>query len=142
MPEENIEDEIILTKVKVSFDEVTGKIVGYFPTNINYNYEIPQPFIEILEQEQNFNDVMCVKNGIYQKYEETEAEQIKKLKFDLLLSRKNWLKSSDWYAARKIKRGIEIPEEIIEKDEIAAQQMQEIEDCTTLEQLEIYSMEF
>jgi len=68
-----------------------------------------------------------------------KKERIKK---ELIESRKAYLASTDWYAARLSKRQIPIPQKIIEKDILCAQEIDDIENCETLEELNEFSLTF
>lgn len=69
------------TKVKVHYDQQTGRVLGYFPNRIQYNYLIPEPFIEIEEVDQDkTGKEMAVVNGIYQEFQKPEAQLIAEAK--------------------------------------------------------------
>lgn len=53
--------------IKVHYDKLTTLVKGYYPDSINYS-SIPEPHIEIKEEDQIFNKQMCVIDGIYQEY--------------------------------------------------------------------------
>jgi hypothetical protein len=56
-----------MKKIKVNYDPTTTLIKGYYPDSIQYN-SIPEPFVEINENEQILSKKMCVIDGIYQEY--------------------------------------------------------------------------
>ena len=74
--------------------------------------------------------------------EEIKQYEIQKKKKILLNARKLWLASTDWYAARKVKRNINISEEIINKDKLAIEEIDKINQCKTLEELQQFNTNF
>jgi len=59
--------------LRVQYDSSSGDILGYYPTNINYNNVDVEtqtidghPYIQIAESEKNLHKQMEVKNGVYQ----------------------------------------------------------------------------
>ena len=53
--------------IKVNYDEKSSLVLGYYPDSINYN-SIPEPWIEIEDNEQILDKQMCVVNEVYQEY--------------------------------------------------------------------------
>ena len=53
--------------IKVNYDPQTTLVSGYYPDSINYS-SIPEPFIEIEDEEQDNSKQMCVIGGVYQEY--------------------------------------------------------------------------
>jgi hypothetical protein len=82
----------------------------------------------------------------YKEYEDNQAraetELFPALKSELLSKRKAYFATTDWYVSRKIKRGIEIPQEILKKEELCAKEIDSINACTTLQQLEEFKNNF
>lgn len=60
---------------KVNYDEKSNLVLGYYPNSINYNF-IPEPWIEIEDEEQDNTQQMCVINGKYQVYVKPLAQQL------------------------------------------------------------------
>lgn len=118
---ENIIEDII----KVHYNPETGAVLGYYPNNIKYK-SIPIPFIEIKASDQIINCMMCVINGIYQESKKSDEEILNKKKNILISERKLYIQSTDWYAMRLIKRNLAIPKEVIKKNILAANQIDEI----------------
>lgn len=53
--------------IKVNYDPQTTLVKGYYPNSVNYA-SIPEPFIEIEDDEQDNSKQMCVVDGVYQEY--------------------------------------------------------------------------
>jgi len=68
--------------------------------------------------------------------------EIEEKKSDLILSRKDFLKSTDWYLAREQDEPNSYPSEIKAKRILARKEIKEIKDCLSLEQLNNYKSEF
>lgn len=68
-----------------------------------------------------------------------ELQKAKKIKINQCL---NYLCSTDWYVIRKADNSTTIPSEIITNRELARTLQDDIEDCTTLEELEIININF
>jgi hypothetical protein len=71
-----------------------------------------------------------------------ESQLFVALKSELLSKRKAYFSATDWYASRRIKRGIEIPKNILEKEVLCAKEIASIDACTTLEQLKEFKINF
>lgn len=71
----NIEFTEKVITIKVSYNDKTGDIVGFFPSNIEYSF-IPEPFIEITEEEHKgtFGKKMKVINGILKEIVPSDEE--------------------------------------------------------------------
>ena len=59
--------------LRVQYDSSSGDILGYYPTNINYNNVDVEtqtidghPYVQISESEKTLHKQMEVKNGVYQ----------------------------------------------------------------------------
>jgi hypothetical protein len=65
--------------IKVSYNKITTLVEGYYPSNINYT-NVPEPWIEIQDNEQITDKQMCVKDGKYQIYIEPLPIQLQKAK--------------------------------------------------------------
>lgn len=69
--------------IKVHYDIETTLVKGYYPDSVNYS-SIPEPYIEIKDEDQVFNTQMCVINGIYQKSKEMILQEAKQAKLNEL----------------------------------------------------------
>ena len=69
--------------IKVNYDLQTTLVKGYYPDSINYG-SIPEPFIEIEDENQNNYKQMCVIDGIYQEYIKPLDIQLQEAKINKL----------------------------------------------------------
>lgn len=69
--------------IKVNYDEKTTLVKGYYPDSINYA-SIPEPFIEIKNDEQILDKQMCIVDGKYQEYIKPIEQQLKEAKDEKL----------------------------------------------------------
>ena len=123
--------------IKVNYDPQTGEVKGFYPKDIKYK-SIPEPCIEISQEEhKSYSEKKkIVVEGKFVDYKEPLSLKIENLKNELIFKRESQLASTDWYASRFIKRGVAIPQSVIDQDKQIAQEINEIEACTTLKQLE------
>lgn len=134
MTENKIDD-----KIKVNYNPFTGEVKGFYPNDIKYK-SIPEPWIEISEEEHKayFEKKKVVVEGKFVDYKEPLSLKIENLKNELILQRKKYLLSNDWYASREIDEPNSYPEEIKAARIKVREEINEIEACTTLKQLEKY----
>ena len=71
--------------------------------------------------------------------EEIDNFELNSEKEKYIISRKNYLSITDWCYLRQIETSEEIPTEILDKRILARNEINLIEQCTTLEQLEEYN---
>lgn len=71
-----------------------------------------------------------------------ETELFSTLKSELLSKRIAYLSTTDWYVTRKIKRGVEIPQEILDKEVLCAKEIDLIKLCKTLKQLQKFDINY
>lgn len=78
--------------VKVSYDNETTKVTGYYPDTISY-LSIPEPFIEISDEDHqaNLDKEMAVVDGVFQEYEDTDEEILAEAKAIRINSRNFYL---------------------------------------------------
>lgn len=95
-------------KIKVNYDPQTTLVKGYYPDSVNYS-SIPEPFIEI-ENNQQINDrQMCVIDGVYQEYVKPLAQQLEEARNDKKAQCKAYLKETDWHFTAFLERQRAIP---------------------------------
>jgi hypothetical protein len=137
-------------KILVKYNPETKIVCGYFLKDQEYygnsiNLEDRTidgfPFIEI-EIEDQIEGNMVVIDGIYQEYEKTEEEILIERKNILISTRIFYMESTDWYASRLIKRNVAIPLEVIERNILAASEINQINAATNLIDLLEFSEEF
>lgn len=72
--------------------------------------------------------------------EEIDSCEMQELRNSKISTCKSYLQSTDWMACRQIKRGVAIPQEIIDKENLCAQAINDLEDLTTLEEIQNYDI--
>lgn len=82
------------------------------------------------------------KNRFIKSEEENQIDRILSLKNSLLFVRMRYLSSTDWQAAAFVKYDRPIDSGVKDKCKLANKEINEIEVCTTLEELNNYSIEF
>lgn len=65
----------------------------------------------------------------------SEDKQLKEVKAAKLSICRNYLASNDWMAARKVKRNIEIPQDIIDKEILCVKAIDKLKASTTLKKV-------
>ena len=127
--------------IKVNYDPQTTLVKGYYPNSVNYA-SIPEPFIEIEDSEQDNSKQMSVVNGVYKEHIPTTEEKKRKKKDELKAPRLAYLHSTDWQAAAFVKYGRPLNSGLAEKCQLANDEINAIEACTTLTQLNTFSTTF
>lgn len=62
-------------KIKVNYDSNSGEVKGYYPDNIKYDTNIPEPYVVILEANRDSSGaVMVVEEGIYKRKGVSESD--------------------------------------------------------------------
>lgn len=129
--------------IKVNYNLETGEVIGYYPSFLNYK-NIPKPNIEIEDGDHSkyLGKRMVVKDGVFQEYKEPQKEILKQKQALLISSRGKYLRSTDWYLTREQDEPNSYPSEIKAKRILARREINEIEACKTLKQLNNYQLNF
>jgi hypothetical protein len=106
----------------------------------------------------NFNKFMFLKNiitgeiGIFSIHqgenwanltqEEIDLFNLQATKKELIIARSEFLSSTDWYTSREIDEPNSYPEVVKDKRILARQEINNIENCNSLLELEQYSIDF
>ena len=125
--------------IKVNYDQETTLVKGYYPDNINYK-AIPEPYIEIENEDQILGKEMCVISNVYQEYTASESEKLEQLKTSKISTCKAYLTSKDWYVIRGIDIPNSYPQSIKDARTAARMAINDLEDLTTLEQVQNYDI--
>lgn len=132
--------------IKVKYNSTSNLVEGYYPSSINYSNTVideesktidDSPYVEITEEEHqnNMNKTMCVSGGIYQEYITPDKDKLKALQDSKIAICKSYLASNDWMVARKVKRNIEIPQDIIDKEILCVKAIDKLKASTTLKKV-------
>lgn len=129
--------------IKVHYNDTTGEVIGFYPDTLSYS-SIPEPFVEITneEHERSFGKRMAVVDGAFKEYQPSLEEKKNILRQSLIASRKKYLKDTDWQASAFIKYGRPIDEEVKIKSAKAAEEINNIQACTSLTSLNKFSEVF
>jgi hypothetical protein len=119
------------------FVNSAGKFIGAFSEN---NSAISEGVIEVKEPPSH--GLLEIWDFEKNKWVDNVPEKITHLKEELLSKRKAYFATTDWYVARKIKRGVEIPEEILNKEILCAKEIDLIKLCKTLEELQKFDINY
>jgi len=129
--------------VKINYNIETGEIIGYYPNFLNYK-NIPNPtiLVNIEDYYKCLEKKMVVKEGALQEYNKPKEEIFKHKQESLIYSRIAYLQNTD-YKIIKQSEGVEnCPQDILDKRNLAREEINKIENCKTLKQLNKYSIEF
>lgn len=136
--------------IKVKYNTKSTKVEGYFPNNIKYkniNEEFKtidgSPYIEITEEEHQaaMGKTMCVIDGVFQEYVQTDDEILEQTKNSKIAQCKSYLVKTDWQPIAYQERGREYDDVKTKRLEaVLAQDL--IEACTTLEELNQINTDF
>lgn len=132
--------------IKVKYNQETTKVEGYLPSFMNYPNKVidkkaktidGSPYIEITEEEHQaaLGKEMAVVDGVLVEYTKTDDELIAELKNSKLTACISYLTSTDWQAIRKADTGEDMKEGVAENRALARSLQDEIESCTTIDQL-------
>lgn len=146
-----MEQELI--RIKVKYNQKSTKVEGYFPNNIKYKNNIineelktidGSPYIEITEEEHQaaMGKTMCVIDGVFQEYVQTDAEILEQTKNSKIAQCKSYLAKTDWQAVRLSETGEPMKDGVAEKRAIARSAQDLIEACTTLDELNQINTDF
>ncbi len=140
-----ISQKDIKMKIKVNYDPQTRLVKGYYPESINYA-SIPEPYIEISQEEHQsvMGDMMCVVDGIMQKYIPPQSELVRSKKVEKIAQCKIYLKNTDWQVVRLSDPTSQesMDEGVAEKRALARSLQEEIKNCITLEELNKINTQF
>ena len=93
--------------IKVNYDQTTTLVTGYYPDSVKYN-SIPKPNIEIEDNAQINDKIMCVKNGVYQEFIPTPEVQLQEAKdskkVQVLINRNKWMYQPVFYVVDSVER--------------------------------------
>ena len=140
--------------IKVKYNQETTKVEGYYPSFINYPNSIIDeeaktidglPYIEITEEEHQAAlelNMAAVVDGVIVEYTKTNQELVDELKKSKLAACNSYLKSTDWQAIRKADSGEDMKEGVSENRALARMLQDDIEDATSLEELELINTDF
>lgn len=143
----------MIQKIKVKYNQQSTKVEGYFPDIVNYKNNIidkdsktidGSPYIEITEEEHQsaIGKTMCVIDGVFQEYVQTDVEILKQTKNSKIAQCKHYLNKTDWYIIRLVDSGDVIPDEVKNKRTQARDNIDLIEACTTLDELNQINTDF
>jgi len=112
--------------------------------NVSGGYKVNnQFFIPNDENNSDYQDVKkWIKSGGIVDPEFTSEQILEKSKSDRISTRLNYLQSTDWQAAAFIKYGRKIDDEIKEKCKLANDEINNIENIKSLEELEKFILNF
>ena len=140
-----------MKKVKVRYESSKGitfypEFIDYPNTNIDLeNHTIDgAPYIEISEQEwiANLGKELRIINGVLQEYIPSLDERRSALKYKLISVRKAFLSNTDWYVSREVDQPNSYRIDVKNKRILARKEINDIELCTTLAQLQQFSETF
>lgn len=80
--------------IKVNYNTETTLVQGYYPDSVKYN-SIPEPFIEIEDEQQILDKTMCVIDGVYQEYIPSKEEILSKAKQEKLAELDKYYQSNE-----------------------------------------------
>ena len=125
--------------IKVNYDQETTLVKGYYPDTIKYK-EIPEPYIEIQDKDQDNTKTMCVVNGVYQGYIKPDNIKLRELRSCKIAICRAYLESKDWLAIRSIDVPGSYPQSVKDARTAARLAINDIEKLTTLEEVEGYDI--
>ena len=140
--------------IKVKYNQETTKVKGYYPSFINYPNSIIDeeaktidglPYIEITEEEHQAAlelNMAAVVDGVIVEYTKTNQELVDELKNSKLAACVSYLNSTDWQAIREADSGEDMKEGVAENRALARMLQDDIEDATSLEELELINTDF
>ena len=122
--------------IKVSYDEQTGLVKGFYPENVQYSF-IPEPYIKISKEEHDLllGKELIVIEGLIQENCPTNEQVLDSKKKSKIFSRLKYLKDTDWQASAFIKYGRPIDEEVKEKCLRALEEINKIKITNSLNEL-------
>jgi len=131
--------------VKTNYDKKTTLVKGYYPDTINYS-SIPNPYIEISDEEHQaaLGKQMCVIDGILQEYVIPDNVLLEQGKISKTIQCQTYLNQTDWYITRMIdpSSSIIVPENILINRANARAWQENINACTSLEELNAININF
>lgn len=153
MEEIQIMEEEKIISFKARYNQETTKVESYLPSFMNYPNNVideeaktidGSPYIEITEEEHKavLGKQMAVVDGVLVEYTKTDNELIEELKNSKLAACTYYLNSTDWQAIRKADTGKDIKKEVAENRALARSLQDEIESCTTIDQLTKINTDF
>jgi len=140
--------------IKVKYNQETTRVEGFYPSSIKYNNIVidedaktidGSPYIEITEEEHQEAlelNIAAVVDGASVEYTKTIDELITELKTSKLADCITYLNSTDWQAIRKVDSGVDMKEGVAENRVLARSLQDDIENATSLEELELINTEF
>ncbi len=140
--------------IKVKYNQETTKVEGYFPSFRNYINNIideeaktidGSPYIKITEEEHQAAlelNMPAVVDGVIVEYTKTNQELVDELKNSKLAACNSYLIATDWQAIRKADSGEDMKEGVAENRALARMLQDDIENATTLEELELINTDF
>lgn len=139
--------------IKVKYNQETTKVEGFYPSSIKYNNIVidedaktidGSTYIEITEEEHQeaLGKQMAVVDGVIVEYTKTNQELVDELKNSKLAACISYLNSTDWQAIREADSGEDMKEGVAENRALARMLQDDIEDATSLEELELINTDF
>lgn len=131
---------------KINYDSQTTLVLGKYPSAIYENAPEPNITISDAEYKTIFGDGLfqtpCIVNGVIQEFVIPDSEILQEAKTSKLSQCKSYLSSTDWYAIRKADNGTVIPTQIEKNRELARTLQDDINACTTIEELNAINIDF
>lgn len=128
--------------IKVNYNTETTLVQGYYPDSINYA-SIPEPYIEIEENQQINDKQMCVVKGIYQEYVKPLDVQLEEAKDAKIAQCKAYLLKTDWQVVRFAETAVAVNETVLANRSLARSLQNDIaRQDITLEELKNININF
>jgi len=140
--------------IKVKYNQETTRVEGYYPSFTKYNNIVidedaktidGSPYIEVTEEEHQAAlelNIAAVVDGKLTEYTKTDQELVEELKNSKLAACNSYLIATDWQAIRKVDSGVDMKEGVAENRVLARSLQDDIENATSLEELELINTEF
>ena len=140
--------------INVKYNQETTKVEGFYPSFINYTNNIideeaktidGSPYIEVTEEEHQSAlelNMAAVVDGKLTEYTKTDDELITELKTSKLAACITYLDSTDWQATRKAETGVDMKDGVAENRALARSLQDDIDNATSLEELELINTDF